>query len=185
MCLVARGFSQHPGYDYTETFLPVVWMDTLWAILALASIKNLKIKQMDVKGAYLNGKLHEIIYMMQPEGFEDGTDRVCRLIKPLYGLKQAGREWNNELDDKLKKHGYMRLQADPCAYAHFDNTDMGILTVWVDDTLLFTMSDTMMQHMENTLKSEWEVTALREPTKIVRIEITQTNKGIKISGEIY
>jgi hypothetical protein len=71
---VVRGFSQCPGYDYTETFSPVVWMDTLHAIVALVSIKKLKIKQMDIKGAYLNGKLHEIIYMMQPGVFEDGTD---------------------------------------------------------------------------------------------------------------
>jgi hypothetical protein len=88
-------------------------MDTLWAILVLASIKEVKIEQMDVKGTYLNGKLHEIIYTMQPEGFEDGMDQVCRLIKPLYGLKQAGREWNNELDDKLKKHGYMCVSLVP------------------------------------------------------------------------
>jgi hypothetical protein len=76
-------------------------MDTLRAILVLVPLLDLKIQQMDVKGAYLNGILQEIIFMKQPEGCEDGTGRVCRLIKTLYGLKQAGREWNRQLDEKL------------------------------------------------------------------------------------
>lgn len=56
---------------------------------------------MDVKGAYLNGNLEEEVYMKQPEGFNDGTDKVCHLIKTLYGLKQAGQEWNKLLDMRL------------------------------------------------------------------------------------
>jgi hypothetical protein len=71
---------------------------------------------MDVKGAYLNGTLKEKVYMRQPEGFDDGTGRVCELIKTLYGLKQSGCEWNKELDKKLRKRGFERLRSDPCAY---------------------------------------------------------------------
>ena len=71
---------------------------------------------MDIKGVYLNGILQETVYMKQPEGFEDGTGRVCKLIKTLYGLKQSGREWNKELDEKLRSHGYKRLISDSCAY---------------------------------------------------------------------
>ena len=61
--LVAKGCVQHPGFDYTDTFLPVVRMDMLHAILALVPIKGLKMQQMDVKGTYLNGTLQETIYM--------------------------------------------------------------------------------------------------------------------------
>jgi hypothetical protein len=61
---------------------------------------------MDIKGAYLNGILKERIYMCQPEGFEDRTGCVCLLIKTLYSLKQAGWEWNKELDTKLRRKGY-------------------------------------------------------------------------------
>ena len=75
--LVARGYSQRPGQDYNETYSPVVRVDTLRAILALVPIKRLKIQQMDIKGAYLNGILKENIYMEQPEGSDDGTGRVC------------------------------------------------------------------------------------------------------------
>ena len=60
------------------------------AYLALVPVKGLKVKQMDIKGAYLNGILQETVYMKQPEGFKDGTGRVCKLIKTLYGLKQSG-----------------------------------------------------------------------------------------------
>ena len=69
---MAKGCMQRPRYNYMEKFLPVVRMDTLHPILALVPMQNLKVQQMDVKGAYLNGTLHETIYMQQPEGCEDG-----------------------------------------------------------------------------------------------------------------
>jgi Reverse transcriptase (RNA-dependent DNA polymerase) len=183
--LVAKGCAQCPGQDYMETFSPVVRMDTLRAILALIPMKGLKMQQMDVRGAYLNSTLQETIYMQQPEGCEDGTGHVCRLIKPLYGLKQAGQEWNNKLDDKLKVHGYDRLFSDPCTYIRQDAGNFRIMAVWVDDSLLFASSDDTMEHMKDALCSEWEVTDLGEPTKIVGIEVTCTNDSITISQERY
>ena len=99
--LVAKGCLQRPGHDYQEMFSPVVQMETIRAILSLVPIKGLKVQQMDVKGAYLNGILKEKIYMERPEGYDNGSGRVCLLIKTLYVLKQSGREWNKELDTKL------------------------------------------------------------------------------------
>ena len=116
MRLVAEGFTQCPGYNYVETFSPVVRMETVHAILALTVKNGYQIQQMDIKGAYLNGILKETVYMKQPEGYNDGTGHVCELIKTLYGLKQSGREWNHKLDSKLKNFGYTRLYSDPCAY---------------------------------------------------------------------
>ena len=130
--LVAKGCVQHPGYNYMETFSSIVRMDTLWTILALVLMQDLKSHQMDVKGAYLNGTLqwlHATIYMWQPEGCDDGTGWVCKLVGPLYGLKQAGCKWNNELDGKLKDHEYQHLTSDPCAYIWRDNGNFGILAI--------------------------------------------------------
>ena len=107
--LVAKGCSQRPGYDYQETFSPVVRMETVRAILSLVPSKKLKIQQMDVKEVYLNGILKEKVYMKQPEGYNDGTGGVCLLVKTLYGLKQSGREWNIKLDKKLKQLGFTPL----------------------------------------------------------------------------
>ena len=163
--LVVKGFTQRPGYDYAETFSPVVRMDTLRAILALVPKKKLKVQQMDVKGAYLNGVLKEKLHMKQPEGFEDGTDRVCLLIKTIYGLKQAGREWNRQLDEKLREHGYTRLRSDPCVYVRWSGGCIAIITVWVDDLMLFASSDEMMDHMKKPSNPSGKSPILESPER--------------------
>ena len=96
--LIAKGCAQHLGHNYLETHSPVMCLETIRAILAIAPTCKLHIQQMDVKGAYLNRMLKEHIYMQQPEGFADGTSQVCLLVKTLYGLKQARREWNIKLN---------------------------------------------------------------------------------------
>ena len=80
--LIAQGFSQKPGTDYSNdvTFAPVMQFEMLQTLLALAAVNNWKIHQFDIKGAYLHGTLHETIFMQQPEAFEDGSGQVCRLI---------------------------------------------------------------------------------------------------------
>jgi hypothetical protein len=130
-------------------------METIRVILSIAALKDLKIQQMDVKGAYLNGTLQEEVYMRQPEGYKDGSSQVCLLKKTLYGLKQSGREWNRELDDKLQRHNFKRLKSDPCVYIRREEDDLEVITVWVDDLLLFATVETLMKRMKNDIHSEW------------------------------
>ena len=160
-------------------------LETIQAILTIAPTRKLHIQQMDIKGAYLNGTLKERIYMQQPEGFADGTGRVCLLIKTLYGLKQAGRKWNIKLDTKLRRCGYTRLRSNPCAYIWHINGEFAIITVWVDDLLLFAMSIKLMNKMKMDIKAKWEVTDLGEPSKIIGIEITMSKDSIVISQRKY
>ena len=183
--LVAKGCLKRPGYDYLETFSPVIQMETIRAILALVPIKGLKVQQMDVKGAYLNGVLKEKIYMQQPEGYDNGSGKVCILIKTLYSLKKSGREWNKELDTKLQDLGFNPLWSDPCAYVRKHRDHLEVITVWVDNLLLFTTSDDLMKKMKEEIQSEWEVTDLGEPAKIVGIEIKRNNDSITITQEKY
>jgi hypothetical protein len=87
--LVAQGYSQVEGLDFDETFAPVVRLEAIQILLAYATSHNIKLYQMDVKSAFLNGKINELVYVEQPPGFEDSKkpNHVCKLSKALYGLK--------------------------------------------------------------------------------------------------
>ena len=107
--LVAQGFSQQPGFDFTETFAPTPKWAALCAVVAIAALEDLELESVDISSAYLNGELTEEVYMRQPEGFvEKGDDWFWCLHKSLYGLKQAGRCWHKKLNEVLKSMGFKR-----------------------------------------------------------------------------
>ncbi|CAJ2642247.1 unnamed protein product [Trifolium pratense] len=95
--LVAQGYSQQEGIDYTETFAPVARLEAIRLLLSYAVNHGITLYQMDVKSAFLNGFISEEVYVKQPPGFEDisNPEHVFRLKKSLYGLKQAPRAWMN------------------------------------------------------------------------------------------
>jgi Reverse transcriptase (RNA-dependent DNA polymerase) len=99
--LVARGFSQQYGVDYYETFAPVVRMESLRILLAIAANEDLEIHQIDVITAYLAGELEEEIYIDPPTGLPDSEGKVCKLRKGLYGLKQSARVWYRRIGAEL------------------------------------------------------------------------------------
>ncbi|KAJ9566252.1 hypothetical protein OSB04_002218 [Centaurea solstitialis] len=105
--LVAKGFTQTHGIDYDETFSPVAMLKSIRILMAISAYFNYEIWQMDVKTTFLNGKLTEDVYMEQPEGFEDpkNPNKVCKLLKSIYGLKQASRSWNLHFADKATSKG--------------------------------------------------------------------------------
>jgi len=185
--LVARGYSQQPGMDYTDTFSPVIRLETIRTLLALAVAEDWENQQMDVKGAYLNGTIKEQIYMKQPEGYDDGTGRICHLIKSLYGLKQAGRKWNDELNKQLESLGWKPTIVDPCTYARRTTDGIEVIAVCVDDLLLFASNNKLMSTMKLELKSIFEITDLGEPAKIVGIKIERDHakQTITISQKHY
>ena len=92
---------------------------------------------MDVKGAYLNSKLAEEIYMRQPEGFDNKTEHVLKLHRALYGLKQAGQAWHQKLQDMLLNLGYTQSSADECVYIRQSGSHIEIISVYVDNLGLF------------------------------------------------
>jgi hypothetical protein len=116
--LVARGFTQTYGVDYNKTFALIVKFTSIRCILALATLEDMEIHQMDVKMTFLNGELEEEIYMEQPQGFvhQGGEHLVCKLHKSLYGLKQFLKAWNQKLDTFFKSVEFMKSEADLSVY---------------------------------------------------------------------
>ena len=104
--LVAKGFSQVEGIEYTKTFSHVAKMNSSCLFLSLAASFKWEVHQMDVKSAFLHGDLHEEIYMEEPPGFiQSDSSLVCRLRKSLYGLKQAPWAWYAKMDSFLLDNG--------------------------------------------------------------------------------
>lgn len=134
--LVARGFTQEYGVNYYETFSPVVRFTSIRTILAIAAQKRMHIKQFDVKTAFLNGELNELVYMEQPIGFNDGSGRICRLNKSLYGLKQSSRCWNEKFCKFIKLFGFKRCTVDPCVFIGRKDGALTILAIHVDDGII-------------------------------------------------
>lgn len=110
--LIAKGFHQTVGIDYSETFSPVVKSSTVRVVLSIVVMQGWKVRQIDVNNAFLNGDLIEDVYMIQPEGFSLKDGYVCKLNKGLYGLKQALRAWYEKLKSCLVRWGFNNSRAD-------------------------------------------------------------------------
>jgi transposase InsO family protein len=187
--LVAQGFSQQFGIDYVETFAPVARYSSIRAILALVAHHDWELHQMDVRSAYLNGDLKEEIYMRQPEGFvSPGQESlVCRLQKSLYGLKQAGRTWNQRIDTELKAKSFIPIVADPCVYVYRRGSTIVIISLYVDDLLLCSDSLAQLERVKAELSASFQMEDLGEAHFVLGIEITRDRKArtLTISQSAY
>jgi hypothetical protein len=112
--LVAQGYTQVEDLDFGETYAPVARLETIRILLAYPCAHNIKLYQMDVKSAFLNGYINEEVYVKQPPGFEDDKklNHVYKLNKALYGLKQAPRAWYERLRDFLLSKGFKMGKVD-------------------------------------------------------------------------
>lgn len=111
-------------------------MQTLKILLSYCCQNSLIIEQMDVETAFLNGKVNSEIYVKQPRGYEDGTARVCKLYKVLYGLRESPRAWYNCFNDFVNSLGFKRSKYDYCLYVLNDVEDAVYLILFVDDVLI-------------------------------------------------
>ena len=179
--LVAQGYSQVPGIDYEDTFSPVARFESVRAVIALAVQKDLKLHQMDVTTAFLNGKLKEDVYMKQPEGFiENGKEGlICKLKRSIYGLKQAPRCWNAVLDSKLKQMGFKQTTGDPCLYTSTEGEPF-IIAVYVDDILLAGKSEERIKEVKGNLTQSFNMKDMGMLDYFLGVKIIQDVRDGKI-----
>ena len=171
--LVAQGFSQVEGLDYNETFSPTIKFTTIRLMIALACRYNLELQHINIKGAYLNGKLEDDVYMRQPEGFmvKGKEHLVCKLYKSMYGLKQLGRIWHHTLKQGLEKLGFTAGEADSTIFFRFQGNSIQIAGWYVDDRLLATNSSAMMKKMVDDIGGSFDIQDLGKPERLLGIRI--------------
>jgi hypothetical protein len=176
--LVARGFSQKYGVDYTNTFAPVIKQASVRLIFVLAAIFKCEIKHMDFPQAYLNAKTDHNVYMELPEGFGINTaEFVALLRKGLYGLKQSGMLWHEEADAALLALGFVRSQLDPCLYFAWDDDKITVCGLYVDDLLVFSQSTTMMEKMVKELTVKYDVKELGAVKRFLGMNVHHVEGG--------
>ena len=152
-------------------------------ILAIVACLDLELFQMDVKTAFLNGDLREEIYMDQPEGFqvEGCEDKVYKLKKTLYGLRQSSREWNLKFNNTMIQLGFISNKLDRCVYTLKSGSSFAILSLYVDDILLAGNDIEMLNKIKLELGSEFEMKDMGEASYVLGIEIIRDRKNRTLS----
>src|SRR3954468_19756938 len=172
-CLVAKGFRQIQGVDYDETFLPVEMLKSVRIMLAIAAFFNYEIWQMDVKIAFLNGNIEEELYMIQPKGFVDPKDvnKVCKLQRSIYGLKQASRSWNLHFDQVIKGFGFVQTYGEACIYKKVSVSSIAFLILYMDNILFIVNDVELLKSIKDYLNSKFSMRDLGEAAYILGIKI--------------
>jgi hypothetical protein len=185
--VVAQGFTQIEGVDYDEMFAPVAKLASLRTILALAAKLDLEIHQMDVKSAYLNGELKEEIYMKPPPGFDVPDGMVLKLVKALYGTKQGGHVWYENIRNTLNSMGYERTEADHAVFTRVRSGALSILALYVDDITMACKSLEVINQDKEQLKKHYEMTDLGEIAWILGVHVMRDRHAgwIALSQEKY
>ncbi|GJZ21614.1 putative RNA-directed DNA polymerase [Tanacetum coccineum] len=159
--------------DYNETFSPILRKDSLRIVMALVAHYDLELHQMDVKTAFLNGDLHEDVYMTQPEGFmvEGKEHMVCKLKRSIYGLKQASRQWYLKFHEIMSKFQFKKNAVDPCIYLKLSGSKFVILVLYVNDIILASNDLNMLYETKRFLSENFEMKDLGEASYVIGIEI--------------
>ncbi|WVZ69170.1 LOW QUALITY PROTEIN: hypothetical protein U9M48_018003 [Paspalum notatum var. saurae] len=185
--LVAKGYSQVEGIDFGETFAPVARLEAIRFLLAYATHHDMKLYQMDVKNAFLNGYINELVYVEQPLGFEDPSNpnHIYRLSKALYGLKQAPRAWYERLRDFLIEKGFTIGRVDTTLFTKKTDNDLFVCQVYVDDIIFGSTNEEYCTEFGNMMAKEFEMSMIGELTFFLGFQIKQLKEGTFIYQEKY
>ncbi|KAG3001119.1 hypothetical protein PC120_g20474 [Phytophthora cactorum] len=168
--ICAQGFTQEFLKDYFETYALVAKLDPIRVSLVLVTQKGMRVRQGDVPTAYVKAVLAEVIYVRQPRGFEEASQpHVWRQKKALYGIKQAGREWNVELNKFLISYGLKPTREDACVYVH--PVDELIVLVYVDDILIDYRDELVFRGLMQALQTKYQIKDLGDARWFLGIRI--------------
>ncbi|CAI7888440.1 unnamed protein product [Closterium sp. NIES-53] len=173
---VARGFSQRQGVDYFQTFSATPKMTTLRVLLNVAAQRDYELHSLEFSTAFLQGSLHEEIWLRRPPGFTGsfppGTQ--CSLRRPIYGLRQAPREWHDTLRTTLAALGFAPSSADPSLFLHTDTSlPLFYILVYVDDSVFATGDTAGLAHVKSELQKRHTCTDLGELRSYLGLQITR------------
>ncbi|KAM2051568.1 hypothetical protein TB2_032480 [Malus domestica] len=158
--LVAKGYTQKYGINYTDTFAPVAKINIVRVLLSLAANLDWPLQQFDVKNAFLHGDLIEEIYIDLPPGWSDPDIRkqkVCRLKKSLYGLKQSPRTWFGRFTKSMKAFGYRQSNWDHTLFLKRRNGKVTALIVYVDGMVVTGDDPVEQAALKKYLSTEFEM----------------------------
>ena len=183
--MVAKGFTQEYGIDYEETFAPVARMTSIRTLIVVASIRGWQLSQMDVKNAFLNGDLHEEVYMKPPPGLPCQPHQVCKLRRALYGLKQAPRAWFEKFSSAILSFGFQQSSHDSALFIRKSSQGLVLLLLYVDD-MIITGSDTIGIHdIKTHLGTCFEMKDLGPLRYFLGIEVNSSSSGYSLSQVKY
>ncbi|GJU52074.1 retrovirus-related pol polyprotein from transposon TNT 1-94 [Tanacetum coccineum] len=181
--LVAKGYRQEEGIDYEESFAPVARIEAIRIFITNAASKNITIYQMDVKIAFLNGKLKEEVYVCQPEGFvdPDHSTHVYRLKKALYGLKQAPRAWYDTLSRFLLDNKFSKGAVDPILFTRKTCKRILLVQIYVDDIIFASTEPKACDIFSNEMSSKFQMSMMGQMYFFLGLQVSQNPGGIFIN----
>ncbi|GJU53981.1 putative ribonuclease H-like domain-containing protein [Tanacetum coccineum] len=185
--LVSQGYTQEEGIDYDEVFAPVARIEAIRLFLAYASFKDFVVYQMDVKSAFLYGKIEEEVYICQPPGFEDPDfpDRVYKVEKALYGLHQAPRAWYETLSTYLLDNGFHRGKIDKTLFIRRDKGDILLVQVYIDDIIFGSTKKSLCTEFKKMMHKKFQMSSMGELTFFLGLQVKQKEDGIFLSQDKY
>jgi len=186
--LVAKGFSQVEGIDFDQIFSLVVRYKSVCLLLATAALEQWHIEGLDVKSAFLYRHLDEEIYMEQPEGFKihGQEQKVLRLCRAIYGLKQAALAWWKELLASMRKMGFEHFQSDAGIFIHkASNGDIVVAMIYIDDSGFMDNNVTLVKEKKKAFMGIWECHDLGELNEFLGITIRCSGRKIILDQKAY
>ncbi|RVW46329.1 Retrovirus-related Pol polyprotein from transposon RE1 [Vitis vinifera] len=186
--LVAKGYTQIYGINYTETFAPVTKINTVRVLLSLAANLDWPLQQFDVKNVFLHGELSDEVYMDLPSGCmvsEKQCQKVCKLKKSLYGLKQSLRAWFGRFTKSMRAFGYRQSNSDHTLFLKKQHGKIMTLIVYVDDMVVTGNDPEERKALQNYLSREFEMKYLGPLKYFLRIEVSRSSEGIFLSQRKY